>query len=469
MPSPAAPTDKVPLGEKLAYGAGQGASKVMTDIDNSLLRPIFVLSLGASPALLGLFDVLYRLWDAFTDLFMGWVSDNTRSRWGRRRPYILAGAVLCALWMPVLWLFDRSWSLPAILTWMVVAQLGIFLFATIFNVPWQCLLLEISPDTHERTRVSAMRSYFAFLVGLPMAWVWWFVQLPAFNDASGQPDMVRGAFWVTVLGSGLVLVCGVLPALFCRERYYHTAARRPKTSLRKDLRATLLRGPFLRLVAITTLFLASFYAVESVSFFTRMFYVFGGDQKAAAWFAGVSAPFNAAASLLAIPICQWAASRWGKRAVLLASIACFLAALLCTWITFRPGEPYWMLVNSMLGGMGVSAFWILAPSLCADVVDEDELHTGQRREGSFAAVYSWMTKLAFSLSAGASGFLVEWCGFQAGAATQSESTVFLMRLTLLIVPAVTLTSAFALALRFPLTTARMTEIRTVLEGRRHLA
>jgi len=143
------------LGEKLAYGAG-GASGALPNLGPTYpIEPVFVVMLGVSPAITGLCSILYRIWDAITDALMGWISDNIRTRWGRRRPYIFAGAVFTALWLPVIWLVNPSWKGSRIIAWMLVAQLVLLVFTTLWNIPYQCMLMEVTSDSNERMRVAA--------------------------------------------------------------------------------------------------------------------------------------------------------------------------------------------------------------------------------------------------------------------------------------------------------------------------
>jgi GPH family glycoside/pentoside/hexuronide:cation symporter len=271
--------DKVPLKQRLAYGAGGFAGAMGPNMDNALLRPIFVITLGVSPALMSLFDAIYRIWDAVTDALMGWVSDNTRTRWGRRRPYIVLGAVLVSVWMPCLWLFDRSWDMNTIILYMVATQLILTVFTTIWNVPYQCLLLEFSADSRERTNAAASRAYFGKFAGFCMGWVWWLTQRPIFHDENGQPDIIRGAFWVCMGGGLLVLLFGSLPGLFCRERFYAMAKHQKSVPILESIKSTLSNRPFWFLIGLAlTLSLAS-SAAMGLGFFVTLIYVCGGGTR----------------------------------------------------------------------------------------------------------------------------------------------------------------------------------------------
>lgn len=463
-----APGDRVPLGEKAAYASGQFAANLMNNVNGNFVLPVFVVALGVSPALVSFLDMVYRIWDAITDMAMGWLSDNTRSRWGRRRPYVFCGALLAALWMPVLWLLDRDWSLPAIVAWMVGAQLVMFVCTTIWNIPYQSMLLEISPSSVERTNVAAMRGYFSKAGWFVIGWLWYLTQLPAFADpVTGKPDTLKGALAVTIVAALLVAAVGVLPAVFGRERYYKKVAAQEKVPLLKNIRLTFRNRPFLHLSLLTLLFTLGTLAVDNLAFFARLYYVCGGDQQLAAKLTGLNGTVSTLVGLAAIPVFQWIARRFGKRAALVLVMCLFFASSLATLVTYRPGMPYLTLVNGVLGALAMTAIWVLLPSMTGDVVDHDELHTGERREGAFAAIFSWIYKFSFSVSLAVSGLLVVWAGYDAKLATaQPPEVLFSIRMLLAFVPAVFIGLAIFLAARFPLTSGRMAEIRAVLETRR---
>ncbi len=470
-PSPVggvAAADRVPVGEKLAYGSGQFAANLMNNTTGSFMLPVFVVTLGVSPALVSFLDMVYRIWDAITDMLMGWLSDNTRSRWGRRRPYVFGGALLAALWMPVIWLLDRDWSLPAVVGWMIGAQLVMFACTTIWNIPYQSMLLEISPSSVERTNVAAMRGYFSKIGWFVIGWLWYLTQLPAFADpATGKPDTLKGALAVTCAAALLVAIIGVLPAVFGRERYYAKVAAQEKVPLLKNIRLTFRNRPFLHLSLLTLLFTLGTLAVDNLAFFARLYHVCGGDQQLAAKLTGLSGTVSALVGLAAIPVFQAIARRHGKRTALVVVMCLFFTSSLATLVTYRPGLPYLTLVNSVLSALAMTAIWVLLPSMTGDVVDHDELHTGERREGAFAAIFSWIYKFSFSVSLAVSGLLVMWAGYDAklGAAQPAE-VVFSIRMLLAFVPALFIGVAIVLAARFPLTPARMAEIRSALEARR---
>lgn len=138
--------DRVPVRQKLAYGLGTANDMWGNWLYPTMAWPVFNMFLLVSPALIGMALMVNRLVDAASDPFFGWVSDNTRSRFGRRRPYILLGSLLAGLTLPALFLVSPEWSEQALFVFMLISS-GIFItIVSSFNMPYQSLGNELTPD-----------------------------------------------------------------------------------------------------------------------------------------------------------------------------------------------------------------------------------------------------------------------------------------------------------------------------------
>ena len=169
-PTPSA-TDgnRVSTGQKVAWGIGGVADTLMANTLNQLVMPIYNVGLGVDARLVGIALGALRLLDAFTDPFMGNLSDNTRSRWGRRRPYIFAGAILGAVLYAMIWMPPSSLGETGLFVYLLVVSTLFFVAYTIFSIPFGALVFEMTPDTHERTRIISCRTFFlgAALIAIP--------------------------------------------------------------------------------------------------------------------------------------------------------------------------------------------------------------------------------------------------------------------------------------------------------------
>jgi len=465
-PSP----DAVPQRQKLAYGLAGPVDILSVWLLVSIAYPMLNMELGMAPTKIAFILMALRLWDGVADPVMGWISDNTRSRWGRRRPYILIGAILSALTFPLIWWFPPGLSENQLMGWVIGFGILFYTSFTIWAMPYQSLLMEMSPDYHERTRVAAVRSLAQSVAGFVVGCSWGLALRPVFADpTTGEPSTVNGMRWISLGVAGLILVLGILPALFVKERYYASGlieTQKP-ISLLRGLRETLACRPFVILCLFTVFFLLGTSIYDGYGRYVGTYYVLGGDWARSSTFQLYGAAIYMVSSLLFIPFFRVLSVRIGKRACLAWAVALVFLSALSTWVTNHPALPYLMLVNTIFIGIGYAGIWLMIPSMQADVVDQDEFDTGERREGSFAAIYSWVLKLSFCIGFMASGPLLEWTGFEAAAGGDQRAEVLLrMRVGYVVLPVVALVIAFFLLRRFPLDGAGAEKTRAALEARR---
>jgi GPH family glycoside/pentoside/hexuronide:cation symporter len=460
-----APEDRVPLKEKVAFGAGGVARGIQETADNMLMSPVFVLGVGIDPRIMGWCNVLYRLFDGITDPFMGVISDNTRTRWGRRRPYIVLGTILMAISMPLVFSFGQNWSTTAITFWMIGAFLFIYLAQTIFNVPYQAMLLESSPDSHERTNMAAYVAVFGFFVQLVMGWSWYLAQLDFFKVETDPVPIVHGAFWVISGFSLLVLLLGFLPAIFMKERYYANAAKQKQLGVIQNFRLTFRSKPFLILISFVLLFIVGFNVKWGLVFFVRYYYVCGGNEELASRLTGLESTIQAFAAVAGVVFFTWFSHRIGKIWTIRIVVSLmFLTGVALYWL-YTPAYPYLSIVPGILFGPAMSAMWVMIPSMTGDIVDDDELRTGERREGAFASIFSWVTKLALSTASGLSGYLSVWAGYRPELRENLPDAVIQnMRWMLVAVPSTIVFIALVLLFLYPINEKVIAANRARLEA-----
>lgn len=465
---PTRPEDRVPVKTKVAFGLGAMVGNFTSNLTKELINPIYVVALGLSPALVGMAMVVFRLYDAINDPIMGWISDNTRSRWGRRRPWLALGAILCAFALPMMWLVPADWSDSSQLAWLIVAGLVLYTCTTIFCVPYESFLLELTPDYRERTRVSSWKMVVSSFSGLLIGWSWFITQLPFFaNPETGKPDAQAGAIGLTIAAGALIIAFGLAPVFLARERFYNAAKTQAKVSLRKNFTATLQNRAFMMLVPVAFLAVTGSGLAGGIQFFTRLYYVAGSDAALAAKLAGVQATFWLPISFVAVLIFQRLANRFSKTHALFIALGCMIASVAIRWWVYIPSMPYLSLAPNVLAAFGMTGLWQMLPAMNADVVDADELETRARREGAFAAIFSWFMKLSFTVGIGLPGLIVGLCGFVvAKGSAQADGVMTAMRLCEIFIPTVFILVALVLLLRYPLSASRMAEIRRELEARR---
>lgn len=463
-----APQDQVPYGRKFSYGIAGVVDILSVWVLVSVAYNVFNMELKMSPTQVAVILMSLRLWDGVADPVMGWISDNTRTRWGRRRPYILVGAVLAAVTYPLIWWFPRELTDTQIMMWVIGFGVLFYTCFTIWAMPYQSLLMEMTPDYNERTRVAAVRGVFQTLAGLFVGFSWKLSLMECFY-VDGVQSPSNGMRYISLGIAAAILVLGPIPAFFVKERYYESnlTKNQKKVSLLKGLKETLRCRPFMLLCLFTVLFLIGTSIYDSYGRYVGTYYVLGGNWDAASNYVVYGTLIYTIFSLIMIPVFRRLSEKIGKIKCLAIAMGLVLISGLSTWVTNTPDLPPLMLVNTMFIGMGYAGLWLMIPSMQVDIVDHDELETGERREGSFAAIFSWVLKLSFCFGFLISGPLLELTGFDAALeGPQPDAVLTNMRIGYVAIPVVALTLALILLKLFPLSRARMGEIRTALEARR---
>lgn len=449
--------NQLPRYQKLAWGMG-GMTNDLINVISVLAIPIYSIALGVNPALIGIALTIPRLWDAFSDPIMGYISDNFRSRWGRRRPLILLGAVLLLISFPLLWMPNPNWSSNGLFIWFLLMLIGYYTAYTIWSVPWNALGFEMTPDYNERTRVQAWRAVFATSAGLFISWTYKLCFL--FNE-----NEVIGARYVGLLIGIVLLITGAASALFCKERT--EAQKQEKIKLVPAFVTTLKNKPFLMVCGAVACFILGVFLVQPMAIYVNIYYVFQGSDNArdaASVVTGLGGMLGAILGLVTIPAISWLATHWGKKKTLLLGMAITAASFLSQFWTFLPAHPYVQLVSFCLKAPSIAFIWLILPSMVADICDVDELDTGLRREGMYGAVYGWVLKIGVSLGLLLSGFVLTMAGIKTDGQVQSPEAIQNLRILFSMVPFVfTLIGAY-LIVRYPLTESQMEELKAQIDA-----
>lgn len=460
-----APADRVGFGEKVAFGVGGLAENTMHNAVNNMANPVFNVGLGVSPMMLGLATLIFRLWDAIANPVMGVISDRTQSRFGRRKPYIVGGAVFSGLFFAMIWLVPEGWSTTAYFWWFLLMSLVFYTAFTVFGVPYLALGYEMSPDYHERTRVMSFRTWFASAGGIAVQWLFWLTQRDAFENT------VQGMRYVGIGVGVLLLLTGAAPGLFVKERVLTAAekqANRDTIRFRAMFDVVGVR-PFQFLLGALAVAVLGMFLVAILGFYINVYYVFGGDLKASSTLIGVSGSFYHLSCMASVPMIMWVSIKLGKRKTLMLFLGLAVLGTLLKWVCYTPHYPYLQLVVTALMAPGLSALWTLLASMNADVTDYDELEHGVRREGAFGAIYNWVLKLGFAICFLAAGAILQISGFDALlGGHQSAQTITILRFLYTAVPAAGLTLAVVIIAFYPITEERAYEIRQELQRRKGL-
>jgi GPH family glycoside/pentoside/hexuronide:cation symporter len=465
-----APDDRVPLGQKVVYGVGMLGNQ-MFPAALGVFMVVLVEGLGFPPLLWGVLFFVPRFVDAVTDPIMGFITDNTRSRWGRRRPYIFVGAIIAGVSYIVMWQLYEENSLAFNFAYFLALSLVFFIGLTIFATPYVAMGYEMSRDYHERTRLMAVAQWIGQWAWVIVPWFWPLLYNPELfaSPAAGARSL---GIWVGLGCMGLALV----PALLVRSEPTTDADNMQelnRENLKENLRV-LIQGlgpvfrsvPFRKLCLATLLVFSSFQTVAAFSFFIVVYHLFGGDAGRAgnwpAWFGTISALCT---TFLVIPIVTFVSQRLGKKNTFLVAQAISIVGYGLFWWCFRPGTPALMLVPIPMFAFGIGALFTLMTSMTADVCDLDELTTGKRREGTFGAIYWWMVKFGVAIAGGLSGLIMALAGFAPDAAVQQPGAMTGMRLAYSLVPVTGALLAIWIMWDYDVSEQKAKKIRAQLEQR----
>jgi GPH family glycoside/pentoside/hexuronide:cation symporter len=467
-PRKTAREDKVPKREKMLYGMGGPSLGLSSQVVEYQVQQVLVYGLGMSPVLNGIIIMIFTIWGAFVDPVMGWLSDNTRTRFGRRRPFMFVGCILMALLLPFVWRFNEHWDMTWIAAWFIVFGIIIATVTSAYNIPYQTLKMEMTPDYNERTSINVYAGVIVTVFGFLNPWVWKLTQHPFFTGQmpGEEPNTLLGIRNIAILFAGLILIIGLIPTFACKERYYAKVSVQKKEPLIKSLRLTFESRPFLMMLAIIfTMNLEGL--VVGMGGYISLYHVFGGDKVFAATFTGVSGTVGGVLGLFSIPFFGWLATRFGKERSLLIVTFVHIVMASSIWFCYSPNHPWLVMIPSMLNGIFIAGLWTVVPAMKADIVDDDEARTGERREGSFESMFSWFQKATGTIFAGTSGFIVVAAGFQIDLGTHQAEGVFTRMILLMsLIPMALGAVQCVLILKWPLSAGRMEEIRGKLEARR---
>ncbi len=460
--------DRVPMPQKLGYGLGAFIDMWGHWLYPTLAFHVYNVFLGMAPGLISTAQMFKIVIDAASDAVFGWVSDNTRTRHGRRRPYILVGGVLAGIGLPLMFAVGRGWSDTEYFIFMLVSTAIYVPVMSCFNMPWTSLGAEMTPDYHERTSVMSIRNAIQKAPELAMFFAAQFTTLAVFRDADGKPDILRGAqVYCTILGAVMVVVA-IAIFLLVRERYYEAVVnqRQERIPFSDTLWRTLRCRPFRQVLTMMLAYGIGTAMVAALGYYNTVYYVCHGDVALATKWNTAMGVSGMVFGFLGIPFFTWVARRHGKRNGLATVFALAICAFIGDWWLYDPAMPVLQLFACGFVAFTGAGFWILYGSTLGDVVDYDELETGQRREGSFSACQAWISKLGIALGVGASGWILQFTGFDSKLAVQSDHAIFMIRILLSGIPVIGLVCALVAILRFQLTEARMHQIREGLEARR---
>jgi oligogalacturonide transporter len=458
------PPKKLKLISKIGYGMGDIYGGGATTIINMYYLFFLVDIVGISPSLAGFAFLISKMWDAVTDPFMGIITDNTRTRFGRRRPYFLAGIILIFLSFVIMWIPPEFNNQALRFGWVLFSYIVFSTVYTMVWVPYNALSAELSDDYKERTRLSTYRMAFSNLAGILGATL----PMDLFVNGIYKGDASRG-FAVMGISFGLLFSLPFIVTFFtCRENPDFQNLPRRKIGNIKEFMFTQFIRPFevkpFRYVVFMYLFgfmaqdavlaltvYLMTYALEIPSMMTLLVPVYGS-------------------LLISLVLVNILSVKIGKRRTFMLAAAIWIMALM-TVPFMGPGMAIWRLyLFGILFGFGLAGVQVMVFASFPDVPDADELVNGERREGLFSGIFAFLRKAGSAFTLFIIGVLIEFAGYAppVDGINQVQSSQFISILTIvfILLPGIYLTFAIISAWKYPLNGERLGSIREILHIKR---
>ena len=441
--------DKLRWTTKIIYGVGDVGNAVVNSAVQFFLMIFYTDGALIAPALVANALLVGKIWDAVNDPLFGWLSDRTTSRFGKRRVYMIFGALPLAVTIALLWFVPRGLSDTWIFLWIAFTFILFDTLWTLTNVPYYALTAELTDDYDERASLTAFRMVLgvpAYIVGaaLTPALVGLFATKRAGYGAIGVFYGILAAVVLLVAAAGL------------RERKKISESKAQTPPLQTFL-ATLRNRPFVQLIAAYLVANMAFALIKTLMAYF-LIYQLGMEEQ-------VPVVMFLLLLFVALFLFPWKklSDRWNKGPAYALGLAIGGLALAATF--FLPHGPTgWVYVVAIVAGIGFSAQWVFPWAMVPDVVDYDRLETGEFRGGMYYGVWGLVTKFSEALGIAASGWVLQLFGYVPNV-EQSARTLLGIRLFFGPIPLIFFALALPLLIWYPITRASHAEMRRELEGR----
>jgi len=423
-------SDKIKFSQLAAYGAGGIIPIALFNVASILVGLMGNISLGLSAFWLGLILIVPRLWDSFSDPIIGHLSDNTRTRWGRRRPFILIGGILAAVFFVVIWYIPKGETVQQWfpteagyqvfqLIYILVTLLLFFTAVNLFEIPHGALGMEMTEDYHERTRLFSAKSFVGNLFAMCTPWLFWLANLKTFKGVGGTE--MDGMRYVSLMVAVLIIPLSIWMFLKLREpKFKEIAKAQEKTDFWKDMKMVITNKNFVVLTLSVFTLAMGFNFVNLLGSYIPIFYIFGGDKLLGSKILAINGTVWAITGVLAVFPLNIISPKLGKRKTLMMAMILMISAQVSKIVCYNPTYPYLIVIPTVLLSAGMLFFFTLGSSMVGDICDEEELNTGKRTEGSFYAIFWWFIKLGTALASFVAGALIVFTMFDEAQVTKVD-------------------------------------------------
>jgi GPH family glycoside/pentoside/hexuronide:cation symporter len=444
--------NKLPTWRKWMYGSGDLGFSLTSTIVVAFFAIFLTDVVGVRPGIAAIAIFIGRSWDYINDPLFGYISDRTRTRWGRRRPYLLFGPIPFAVIFALMWWRPPIQGDVALVVYYAFIYVLYDAAATMIYMPYFALTPELTSDYDERTSLTSVRAFFSILGSL-LAFT-----IPLMIVNGWSPDHASN-----VLKMGLIFaVVSAIPLYVVffgtRERPEFMNLKQP--GLRESIRASLQNRPF---IFSAVIYLFTWVTIDLLETFLIYFikYVVNRESNSDLIMATIFV-----VAIIALPLWTWTSRRLNKRLAYIIGMV-FFAAVLLVLINLTPATPlYLLLLLCVLAGIGVSAAHVIPWSIIPDAIEYGELKTGERHEGMFYSLISLSQKVASSIAIPLALLVLDRTGYIPNSTQQPASAVQGIRILAGPIPAAMMCIGILFAVLYPLGRERYTQITRELEDRR---
>ena len=472
---PISPEDKVPLKEKLAYGIGGLMDGGGVSMMNCVMLAYMVFN-GVSAGLASTIMMIAKIWDAITDPFMGFISDNTRGKYGRRKPYMFWGGISLFLCIFLVFLPIREWgvSVEGYTAYIIVMYLLWNTCSTITQVPYCSMASDITPSFRERNNANTVKLVFTAAASglgyaLPLLFIealktdkekWLF--MPKINDV--QFWLLMSIIFGVLFGGGLI-ICGI----FVKERIN---PKTPKQKFNFKQFVNSYAQPYKNRSYRwhIAMYVSAFACMDTISALAVMYAtdvwrgtkLLGMDMSSLF----IIAPMMVAAVVM-FPLARIMMDKKSKQFAFRMGLPFYIGGGIMLAIMDPSWAPAWLVpVVALIMGLGFGGAQMMPWIIFPDTVDVGEMATGARQTGTYSGMMTLARKVGGGLAIGLSGWILEWCGYDSNASVQPQSALTATRLVLGISVAVLIAFALFASFKYKVNSVKLTRIRYFIEARK---
>lgn len=441
--------------EKLSYGVADTAFSLTSTIIGVYFAIFLTDVVGIDPALAAIAFFIGKSWDYINDPIMGYISDRTRSKWGRRRPFLLFGALPYALAFVLLWTKCPFESAVGIVAYYALAYVLYDTFATFVYMPYFALTPELTSDYDERTTLTAFRMFFS-IFGSLVAFI-----IPAMITGAIEPANRARFVLMAAIFAGVSVLCLLWTFFGTKEKPENMNLQPP--TLKESLRAAGKNRPFV-FSAIVYLLTWMAVGILQTGLLYYIKYVVQRDGSSEIIMGSIFVT-----AIIVLPLWGWLSRRLNKRYAYAIGIG-FWAVVQVALVFTTAATPLWgILALCVLAGIGVSAAHVLPWAMLPDAIEVDQLNTGNRHEGMFYSLIMLANKVAQSVAIPLMLLVLDFTGYDGSLAVQSPQAVNGIRLVVGPIPAGLLLVGIVFALTYPLDREKYNEVRAQLREREETA